>query len=225
MQRLLHSTGKAIRRSSPGNIVRHHQTKRTIQRLADAMGLVYFGYVDQRDDEHRLVRGLTVSTTHDDHHYTVGSYQGYDVSFVIRRDSIQYADKRLKEHDWTIVTADLHSSVDVPHIYIGHNTVRDTTVARLAHLSMLPHAGDAFSKQYTMYGSMGQFIMIQSLFMQPVRDTIARYFTGTSIEIVDNTVYLYIMEKHPSRSQIERLFRQTIWLAQSIDTLLHSPAA
>jgi hypothetical protein len=27
---------------------------------------VYFGYVDQRDDDHRLIRGHTVSATHQD---------------------------------------------------------------------------------------------------------------------------------------------------------------
>lgn len=224
MSRLLHHAHKVARRVLPGHIVRHQRTRAVVQRLADAMGLVYFGYVDQRDDEHRLVRGVTVSTTHTDHHYTVGSFQGYDVSLVIRRDSLSYDDKRLKEHYWTIVTVDLHSEVDMPHVYIGRHTVRDEMVARLVHLTALPHAGDAFSRQYTIYGSMGQFIMIQSLFMQPVRDVIAKEFIGISIEIVDGTIYLYASEKHPSRAQLERMFRNGIWLAQTIDATLYSPA-
>lgn len=220
MRRVLHHATNAVRRSMPGHLIGHQRTRTVIQRLADAMGLVYFGYVDQRDDDHRLVRGSSVSTTHDDHHYTVGTFQGYDVSLVVRRDSLQYADRRLKEHHWTIVTVDLHSQVDIPHIYVGRHTVRDELVARLTHLTPLPHAGDAFSKQYTMYGSMGQFIMIQSLFMQPVRDVIARDFVGMSIEIHDGTVYLYTNEKHPSRTQLERMFRSAIWLAQTVDATL-----
>ncbi len=224
MGRVLHHTAKIARRVLPGHIVRHQRTRAVIQRLADRLGLVYFGYVDQRDDDHRLVRGSTVSTTHDDYHYTVGSFQGYDVSLVVRRDSLRYSDKRLKEHFWTIVTVDLHSEVDAPHVYIAQHTVRDEMVSRLTHLTALPQAGDAFSKQYTLYGSMGQFIMVQSLFMQPVRDVIAREFIGTSVEVVDGTVYLYLIEKHPSRTQLERLVRNGIWLAQTIDATLYSPS-
>ncbi len=215
-----HQAHKVLRRMLPGHHVRHQRTKLVMQRLADALGLVYFGYVDQRDDEHRLVRGATVSTTHDDHHYTVGAFQGYDISLVVRRDSLKYSDKRLKEHYWTILTVDLHSEVDIPHIYVGQHTVRDEMVSRLTHLTALPHAGDAFSKQYSLHGSMGQFIMIQSLFMQPVREVIAREFAGTSIELADGTVYLYLPEKHPSRAQLERLVRNGIWLAQTIDATL-----
>lgn len=219
-----HRTHKVIKRMLPGHHVRHQRTRVTMQRLADTLGLVYFGYVDQRDDDHRLVRGITVSTTHDDHHYTVGSFQGYDISLVVRRDSLPYGSRRMREAYWTILTVDLHSEVDVPHIYIGQHTVRDEMVARLTHMTALPHAGDGFSKQYTIYGSMGQFIMIQSLFMQPVRETIAREFAGVSIEVTDGTVYLYVSEKHPSRTQLERLVRNGIWLAQTIDATLYSPS-
>ena len=220
MRRVLHRATNVVRRSMPGHLIGHQRTRTVIGRLADAMGLVYFGYVDQRDDDHRLVRGALVSTTHDDHHYTVGSFHGYDVSLVVRRDSLEYNDHRLKEHHWTIVTVDLHTDIDVPHIYVARHSIRDEIVTRLTHLTPLPHAGDAFSRQYTIYGSMGQFIMIQSIFMQTVRDTIAREFVGLSVEIADGTIYLYANEKHPSRMQLERMFRNGIWLAQTIDATL-----
>ena len=223
MGRVLHRAKKIARQVLPGHILRYQKTRSIMQRLADGIGLVYFGHVDLRDDEFRLVRGVTVSTTHADNHYTVGTFHGYDVSLVVRRDSLKYTDKRLKEHCWTILTVDLHSSVDIPHIYVARHTARDEMVARLMHLVALPHAGDAFSKDYTIYGSMGQFIMIQSIFMQPVREVIAHEFTETSIEIVDGTVYLYLIEKHPSRAQLERLLRNGIWLAQTVDATLYSP--
>ncbi len=219
-----HKTHKVLRRMLPGHHVRHQGTRFVMQRLADSLGLVYFGYVDQRDDDHRLVRGITVSTTHDDHHYTVGSFQGYDISLVVRRDSLQCSSGRMKEYFWTIVTVDLHSEVDVPHMYISQHTLHDEMVARLTHLMALPQMGDAFSKQYTIYGSLGQLLMIQSLFMQPVRDVIAREFAGAGIEVSDGTVYLYLPEKHPSRAQLERLVRNGVWLAQTIDATLYSPS-
>lgn len=223
MRRALHHAKNVVLRSTPVQIVGHQRTKSIINKLADALGLVYFGYVDQRDDEHRLVRGVTVSTTHDDHHYTVGTFQGYDVALVVRRDLLEGNDRKFREQVWTIVTVDMHTIVDMPHVYIANHDLHDGMVARLVHLIALPQAGDAFSRQFSLYGSMGQFIMLQSIFMQPVRDIIAKEFVGLSAEIHEGTIYVYADLKNPTRTQLERMFRCGIWLAQTIDATLYSP--
>jgi hypothetical protein len=49
-----------------------------LRRFSKKLGFVYFGNVDQHDDEHEVIRGLTVSTTHKDAHYAVGSFDDYD---------------------------------------------------------------------------------------------------------------------------------------------------
>lgn len=217
MGRTLHSTATTIRKLLPGHIIRHQHTRLIMQRFADALGLVYFGYVDQRDDEHRLVRGSTVSTTHVDHHYTVGSFGGYDVSVVVRRDSLQYNDKRLKEHYWTILTVDLHHRTDLPHTYIAQHSIRSEVLSRIAHLTELPSSGDAFSTNYSIYSSMGSQQRVLTTFSDEVREAIQRECIGESVEIIDDTIYIYLIEKHPSRSQLDRLMRTGIWLAQVID--------
>ncbi|HMH69872.1 MAG TPA: hypothetical protein VK502_00580, partial [Candidatus Saccharimonadales bacterium] len=50
----------------PAGIIQSQLHKRVFMQFADKIGFVYFGYVNQRSDDHRLVRGLTVSSNHRD---------------------------------------------------------------------------------------------------------------------------------------------------------------
>ena len=74
---------------TPAHAVRTRLAKKTIQNFADQVGMVYFGYADQHGDDHRLVRGHTVSYTHVDNHVCVGSVRGYDATMLIRNDVVQ----------------------------------------------------------------------------------------------------------------------------------------
>src|SRR5258706_294200 len=74
--------------------VRGFVTKHAVKQFADKFHLVYFGHVNPRDDDYELVRGVTVSTTHIDNHYTVGTVEGHDLIFVERGDKLYiYASK------------------------------------------------------------------------------------------------------------------------------------
>lgn len=57
-----------------GRILRRHSVSArsrgaVLKKFAHKIGLVYFGVVDQHQDDHEVIRGLTVSTTHRDDHY------------------------------------------------------------------------------------------------------------------------------------------------------------
>jgi hypothetical protein len=93
-------------------------TKRLLTDFAERSGMVYFGYVSQRSDDHHIVRGLTVSTKHIDDHYCIGTSDGYDIVFVERSDSLRSG----KRHIWHILEIDLKTDVDIPHIFIGSGT-------------------------------------------------------------------------------------------------------
>ena len=100
-------------------MVRHYSPQlrsrgKIIRRFASQVGLVYFGTVDQHQDDHEIIRGLTVSTTHRDAHYAVGSYDGYDVSIVDRFDVTFDAQLRPIEHVWLIFQVNLQD-VSLPH--------------------------------------------------------------------------------------------------------------
>lgn len=72
---------KAAKRSKPVRVIRSRFHSKLFRDFADKLGFVYFGFVDQRDDEHQLIRGLTLSTTHRDDNYCVGTYHSYDIAF------------------------------------------------------------------------------------------------------------------------------------------------
>ena len=67
---------------TPRHIVRSRMTSSAVRKFADSLGMVYFGLVNQRNDEHRLVRGHTVSATHRDDNYCVGTIRGYDTCLL-----------------------------------------------------------------------------------------------------------------------------------------------
>lgn len=219
---LLHRARTVVHRASPVHVVRQASTAKIMRRFADDLGLIYFGYVDQQDDEHRLVRGLTASNTHSDHHYTVGTYKTYDISFVVRRDTLVYKDRRYKDHFWTVLTVDLHTSQDIPPIFIGHHSGRDLMLAKFAALTPLPLNPvdpllSKFLGHWTLYGQLTQQHRLDTLFPPQILQAFAEHAGAMSIEIADNTLYIYETEKHPSRALLTSMVNLGIWMAQVVD--------
>ena len=50
---------RAARHLMPQYVVKSALTRRMVQQFAHKYGLVYFGYVDNKSDEHELERGHT----------------------------------------------------------------------------------------------------------------------------------------------------------------------
>lgn len=210
---------------TPAHLIRERLSARTIQRFADKVGLVYFGYVDQRDDDHRLVRGHTVSLTHIDNHYSIGSWKGYDVGLVARNDVVKLGAKSNQRCHWLIVTIDLHTTYELPHIYIGHNSVRRTFEASGSKLSVLQTGTFGvypaeFANGYSLYGQPSHSIEIEQIITPQIAGVIAAEFHGSSIEIEDNSIYLYIETQRPTEALLEKLLTRGIWLAETLDATL-----
>lgn len=216
---------RALRRMTPQHIVRARITRRTIEHFADKVGLVYFGYVDQRDDDYRLIRGHTVSATHLDEHYCIGTVNGYDVMLALRNDFVQTGaiGSDAERHHWLIYTIDLHTKSDVPHCYVGHRSRDALYMAGYNSLKPLllgalhPYSHDFVSK-YTIYAQAGRALEIERVITPQIADTIAVHFRGASFEILDNTIYLYVETEHPEEATLEKLLSSGLWLAESIDT-------
>lgn len=224
--RRLHNVRRMLHKLTPKHIVGRHSTARVIRRLSEKLGFIYFGYVDQQDDDHRLVRGITVSNTHDDHYYTVGTFKGYDIALTVRRDSLAYPDRRIKNHHWTIMTFDLHTKYELPRCYVGHHTAREEFLARYSELmpihleSYSTTHKKSFLENYTVYAKMTYAQIAAALLNPELTDYISEHFEDMSIEISENSVYLYKPEKHPSRALLERMIKNGLWLAETIDRRL-----
>ncbi len=210
----------------PTKVVQSRLQKKTYMQFAEKVGLVYFGYVDQRHDEHKLVRGLTLSSEHRDTHYCIGDFDGYDVTLVNRVDTIRYPGKQPRTHDWIIMTFDLHTPVDLPHIFLGLHTHSDTFYAHLftkfsqmmrVPLGTFDNYDSEFTSKYAIYTQPAKMIAAEQLFDKKITRTIADHFGNLTIEISDQCLYVYAEHQRPSMALLEKMIKYGGWLAQSID--------
>jgi hypothetical protein len=215
-----------LRTFVPAKVIQSRLHQRVFMHFAEKIGLVYFGYVDQRSDDHRLVRGLTVSAHHRDNHYCIGSFGGYDMMLVERVDTIRFPDKPPKSHDWIIMTFDLHTSVDLPHIFLGLHTHSETFYAHLftkfsnLHRVLLGTFGaydSEFTNRYAMYTEPAHALAAQQLINQTIARTIGEHFGSLTVEIADSCVYLYAEHQRPSGALLEKMATYGTWLARAID--------
>jgi hypothetical protein len=213
--------GVAIRN---GMLSRHR--RQTIIKFAAKFGFVYFGHVDQHDDEHHIIRGLTVSSSHQDEHYSVGSFDGYDVSLVDRYDMIRRPNEALRTHRWLLFEFDLHNGKDLPHIFLGGHTHKGTSYEKL--FTSLPSMqkvplgtfglhSEEFTKRYSLYASATQFIEVERLFSPEITRTIAAHFWPLSVELLDGSLYIYSDNKNVSVNLLETILKNGLWLATKID--------
>lgn len=210
----------------PAKVIQSRLHKRVYMNFAEKVGLVYFGYVDQRYDEHRLVRGLTLSANHRDNHYCIGTFQNYDVTLVERTDTIKFPGKPAKTHNWIIMAFDLKTSTDIPHIFLGLHSHSETFYAHLftkfSSLSKVPLGtfgayDPAFTNRYAVYTQPAKALDAERLFDQATAKVIADRFGSLTIEVSDNCLYLYAEHQRPTESLLERMLKYGVWLAQSID--------
>ena len=221
--RIMRRTRRIFAHMTPNHVVKSRMTKRTISEFAEKIGLVYFGFVDQKDDDHRLVRGHTVSQTHRDNHYCVGSLRGYDVAVVAREDLVRTRSSANRHYHWLICTVDLHTRVEVPHIYVGHRNRDEAFKASYEQLHSIDIQSyvdypPVFIQNYATYGIPGEAIEIQQTITPEIADVVAHHFQHASIEIEDNTIYLYIESQHPTEVLLEKMLSNGLWLAEAIDS-------
>lgn len=222
---------RALRHMTPRHVVRSRLTKRTMMQFAEKVGLVYFGYVDQRDDEHRLIRGHTVSETHQDNHYCVGSVRDYDVMMVLRNDTIETSsvERRVEQRcHWLIVTVDMHTKVDLPHCYVGHHSRDHAFKASFEALSPLAlgslhEYSHRFMSEYGLYAKATHALEVERMITPQMSEVIATHFEGASIEIEDNTIFLYVESPRPSEAVLEKMLSNGLWLAECIDATYSVP--
>lgn len=211
---------------TPAKVIQSRLHKRVMMDFAEKVGLVYFGYVDQRNDEHRLVRGLTVSAHHHDNHYCIGTYEGYDIVLVERSDTIKFPGKPAKAHDWIIMEFDLHTAFDMPHVFLGLHTHSDTFYAHLftkfSKLSKVPIGtfgvyDPAFTNRYALYAEPERAITAEQLFNQSVTKTIGEHFGSLTVEISEGCLYLYAEHQRPTQALLEKMIKYGSWLASVLD--------
>ncbi len=224
LQRHLQRAARAI---SPATLTKHVHTRKIIQNFADTHALVYFGYVNYRTDEHRLVRGMTTATNQEDAHYCIGSYDGYDVVYVRRRsESSTYVSGRPMVRYWQIMQIDLQTNYDIPHVLIGphpgKNGQYDEITSALhsfqpIQLGMFSPPSQSFVGKYTVYAKPSRNMDVERLLTVELTDNIANHFYPLGIEIWDGCLFVYATQHRPSQQLLDIMIKNGVWLARKID--------
>ena len=213
-------------------MVRHYSPNlrlrgKVIRRFAAQLGLVYFGTVDQHQDDHEVIRGLTVSTTHRDTHYAVGSYDGYDVSIVDRFDVTVSGQQLPIEHSWLIFQINLQG-VSLPHIFfkpLGHSPAaynKFFTAFNTMHVIndvFNDTHSQEFHLRYELYGLATHVLELEQTFTPLVTQTIAARFWPHAIEMYEGKLYVYITEhRHQDLGAVlGATLQSATWLASVLD--------
>lgn len=197
-----------------------------LRSFARKLGLVYFGAVDQHQDDHAVIRGLTVSTTHRDDHYAVGAFDGYDVSIVDRFDIIVEPDGTSSEHSWVIMQLDLHTDQALPHLFLHPLGHAERAYAKFfkAHATLRSinslfnglHSPE-FHNRYEVYASSTHAIEIEQLLHENVTKTIAARLWPHAIEIFEGKLFVYTTEQVLNETLLETCLESALWLARVLD--------
>lgn len=196
----------------------------TIKHFAEHTGLVYFGAVDHTKDDHEVIRGLTVSTSHKDRHYAVGTYDGYDLAIVDRYDTCRSHISDHRAHNWTIVEVTLRHQRQNPHIFLlpTHRSDHFTHLfAGNRHLAPISQFTDLqlqseFATRYVPHSAPRDF-QEAAVWLSRHSHGIAAHFWPHAIELKANKLYIYITEHRLSETVLGSAVESALWLADALD--------
>ena len=200
--------------------------KRVIKRFVEKIGLVYFGNVSQTKDEHQTVKGFTASLTHHDNHYSIGSSAEYDIRLVDRKDVNIIPDGTVISQNWIIMSFDLHTKQDVPHLFIMANNHQNkpflpffetfTTMSNIEFGTFEQYPSE-FLEKYTIFSRQSMSIKIQKLFPADTALIFANHFWPLSVEQNEHVLYLYSTDVKVTDNLLSAMYENGLWLAGQID--------
>jgi hypothetical protein len=199
-------------------------TKRVIKQFASKYHLVYFGAVDAREDEHELVRGVTVSTSHVDNHYTVGTLQGRDIILVHRKNTLTFPGKTPSQYKWLIMQLDL-AKTGLPHIFVDAHHHDETFYANLfialpqfQNVTTHLFGDDAlFSKRCKVFAFPHEYEAVKGVLRSDITAGIAQHFHQFDYEIIDDRLYVYASNGVVTMTVLQEMLRVGVWLADVLD--------
>lgn len=221
MKRLVRAPVERLKRL--GNL---RNEKRVITHFADQFGLVYFGFVSQRDDEHRIVHGLTLSPHHRDAHYCLGTYENYDVVYVERSDKLLSGTKKSRNVQWQIMTFDLKTMRDLPHMLVSSPLHQNSlqrqfntkfSTKRLLTLGHTQEYDAGVLSHFRVYAKPADLAAVENIITPKVSTILAEHFKGLSFEISRQVLYVYSEHTHATKSLLEAMLKNGRWLAEIID--------
>jgi hypothetical protein len=199
---------------------------RLLKQFAKKLGLVYFGRVDQHQDEHDVIRGLTVSTSHKDNHYAVGAHDGYDISIVDRSDIVTMPNGTKSQHNWFIIRFNLVTPEELPHLFLnplGHTQEAYAKFFQAFHhlqpvnAIMLGGHTPEFHGRYALYTMSSRALEVEEYLPPEVTQVIANRLWPHAVELFENKLYIYSTEEKLSAAVLNTALESGLWLARIFD--------
>lgn len=205
------------------------------RKFADTYDMVYFGTIGAQDEEHRMVRGVTLSTQHIDNHYCVGTIHGYDIVLLERTDTLKEPGAaRPESYRWIIMQIDLQSSFHLPHAFLDgghHDTVFYKHVfmkfSQLAKVDFrfLTLSDPSFDDRFTAYTAVNDISVLAQLLNQEITATLGAHFAHLDFEWRDDSLLVYCNGKAPTAALLEHMLRASLWLARELDAQTRAMAS
>lgn len=200
------------------------RTKAVFKQICELYDLVYFGSVSQHTDEHEMVRGFTLSPSHVDRHYCVGSIASRDVILLERTDTVSFPDKPSKSYTWIIMQFDLRSSIPQHIVFNSYQyepPVYATLFTKLQHLHKLEPGvlpfDPLFGQKFVTYTNLQHSDNLSNIITGDTARTMAYHFANLDYELYDDQLLVYMPTVHPKTKDIEHMTKAGIWLSDELD--------
>lgn len=215
------SLSKLLQRFSPalrkrGVVLKH---------FSDTIGLVYFGSVHQHDDELDAIRGFTASLHHRDSHFSVGTYNGFNIRMTNRFDVIRIAGNPNHAQTWTILEVELENK-SLPHMFFVPTGSEGGEYGRLyatqpnmqpLNTMILDNHSPELHGRFQILASAAHSHKVETLFNSPLIVGIGTRFWPHGIEIEHGKLLVYITEHRLTKAVLESTLASALWLAETID--------
>lgn len=223
------------------------QRGKILRNFADSMGFVYFGNVNQHEDDVDVIRGFTTSLTHHDRHYAVGTYNGYNIRFVDRSDTVAVsgtssassasggavgARRHGKKHSkkrtqtWLILEIELETH-GIPHMaFVPTGSAAgdyariysvNPTMAPLNGILTMNHSPEFYGR-YQILAATTHAKRIDAMFPSPVMVAMGVKLWPHGLEIARHKLNIYLPEARLTKTLLESTLAAGLWLAETIDT-------
>lgn len=215
------------------SVVRAVATEHVVRSFAADHKLVYFGSVDQHEDEHRLVSGVTLSKDHRDRHYCVGNLDGSDVIVVQRTDTLRYPHHPPRHYTWLIMQFDMrvpehtfqHLLIDAHH----HDETFYNTLAfkfgKLRHIEAAYFAGHEpdFINGYHIMAETASHPQLPYILRPDITATLAQHFKNLDFEVHGDRLIVYSSNTVATRHTLDHMAKAGIWLTECLEAAAADP--
>lgn len=211
---------------SPRELVKHISGTKLYREIAKTYDMVYFGAVSSQDDDHELVRGLTVSAQHHDKHYCVGTVEGYDVTLLERTDHLRFPGTPGEYHRWILLQVDL-DGFNLPHIFLDNRQHSSAfynilfakyTRLRAVDANLFADHDPKFASHFATHTSPENEAAMVQVLRQEITTTLGHHFSQFDFELFDDRLIVYCANKTATKQLIEHMLRAGIWFAREIET-------